>query len=1079
MDLTLKSHGVGAFSSTSDDPRPLHQFVLADLASAWPELCELRRAASAPGIYRFTGAVTALISEARVTFAAALVASRKRLLSPTAADDASLAATVLRGQLRFEAALHLATLDQDAFASWHLPEADLTFLLIQLRQLVATGPGLQKCATPHLPGVVEFHDWFPHVSGYFLAALAGGWPWNLALQAFQHLSLGHFLHEDLVFAAAVPLESGSPNWLCSQLSLPCTDFSVQFFLNNGFISLITASRPLRYCTPLQRAKILVTPSNIPRVAFPDFLKLPIDDSTGGILMPLTKVTDVVERRRVWHSRLGPLDGATAAIVDGHFIYPRQSWGCEPSFLHNHPSWEGNKEAKQALGPTIATWIHSGILEWVSPTCPPPLVVEPLGAVAKNTPPYWRLISDARRSNLGVGEWPVRFMNALEMASALRYGAMACADDAHDAYHLSAFAGCTGKLFVSPGLVCTPDGSWKEEPRLHLGCTPSTCLGACDKARSGCCIDGHYFRFAAAHFGQKLAGSPLNNLFRAIIRYLVRLHMKPEAAFLLLCFLWVDDLSLARNIEYHGFCGGLENNCSTCIDALHSFKATQALWHRLAAELGITLNLTKRQEPSQRFEYTGILFDTIRGRLFIPEKKLDKLTTCLRDLAAASETTLRNVLSVQGRVRHYSLCIPYIGPLVPLLCLHTLNPSNLDVKVPVPRAIRDTCHTILELIYRFAPTGSALWPFVPSSLYGAFLRGETAGAHIAVLAWDSSPIGWGLVIRTHELPNGRLIVGTWAPHQFSDAQVHRETLGGCLSLEAASSVVDLHGATIIFRNDAVGALAALRKGNSQSPVLQDLAVRLSLKCAALEVQPLFLHAPGKDLVAEGIDGASRDLASNIAGPACSTALRGLLFNVAAELSWTITVDAFASECNRLVPRFFSEFAEPGAEAVDALSVTDWDTSICPFCSMHHRETLFAFPPRFLLRRFIAKALADRARALVLVPFSITSAYWPALMTVALPIRGQSYLRIRNLRTMLTHSHDFPCIELALFAIDFARYPSTKSVVTTPGCGQESAWRGRSPLGHPSDCEDRRRIRDELELRLRLSNGSREAPTLSSL
>ncbi len=101
------------------------------------------------------------------------------------------------------------------------------------------------------------------------------------------------------------------------------------------------------------------------------------------------------------------------------------------------------------------------------------------------------------SNLSLGEWHVRFMNALEMASALRYGAITCADDAHDAYHLSAFAGCTGKLFVSPGLVCTSDGSWKEEPRLHLACTLSTCLGACDKARSGCCIDGHSFRFAAA------------------------------------------------------------------------------------------------------------------------------------------------------------------------------------------------------------------------------------------------------------------------------------------------------------------------------------------------------------------------------------------------------------------------------------------------------------------------------------------------------------------------------------------------------------------------------------------------------
>ena len=1081
MDVTSASHSVGAYSSTSEvgNFHCTDQLVLAELTSSWPELRELRRAASAPGICRFKSAVTALISEARVTFAAALLASRDRLLSPAAADDARLAATVFRGQLRFEAALRLVTLGHHAFDPWHLPKTDLKFFLSQLSQLVVMGSGPQKCAPPDLPCCSQPHDCFPHASGCFLAALAAGWPRKIALHAFQHLSIGHFMQNGRVFVMPSDHKADASNWSCSQLLLDGNDLSVIVFLNHGTISLILAPKPLRYSSSLPHAKLLARQSGIPQLLFPDFLKLPIDDVSGSLIMPLTRVTDIVEKRRAWHSKLGPLDGATAAIVDGHFIYPRQTWGCDPSLLHNHPSWEGNKDAKQALGPTIASWIHSGILEWVPPDCPTPLIVEPLGAVPKSTPPYWRLISDARKSNKSLGEWPVRFMNAQEMASALTYGAIACADDAHDAYHLSAFAGCTGKLFVSLGLVCASDGNWKVEPRLHLGCSPYTCLGACDKARSGCCIEGNYFCFAAALFGQKLAGSPLNNLFRAIIRYLVRMHMKPEAAFVLLCFLWVDDLILARNISYHGACGGLANKCSICIEALNAFKAVQSFWHRLAAELGITLNLTKRQEPSQRFDYTGITFDTIAGRLYIPKQKLDKLIACLNDLATSTETTLRTLLSVQGRVRHYSLCIPYIGTLVPLLCLHIDDPDELDAKIPISQAIRNACNTLLTLIRRFASIGTPLWPFVPSSLYGAFLRGETAGAHIVVLAWDSSPLGWGLVIRTQDLPDGLLIVGTWAPHQYHEAQVHREALGGCLALEAASSAVKLHVATIIFRNDAVGALASLRKGNSQSPVLQELAVRLVLKCAEMEIQPLFLHAPGKDLIAEGIDEASRGLAAKIAGPACSSALRDLVRNVARELQWTITVDAFASECNCLVPRFFSEFAETSTEAVDALSVTNWDTSLCPFCSMYHKETLFAFPPRFLLKGFLAKALADHARGLVLVPFSITSAYWPVLMAAAKPIRGQLYLRIRNLRTMLTHAVDFPCVELALFAFDFAKYSSTKSVVVTPGCGHESAWRGRPPLGHPSDCEDRRRIRCELELRLRSLHGSYPASTLPAI
>ncbi len=56
------------------------------------------------------------------------------------------------------------------------------------------------------------------------------------------------------------------------------------------------------------------------------------------------------------------------------------------------------------------------------------IVELLRAVAKNTLPNWRLILDARQSNLSLREWSLRYMNALEMVSALRYGAIVCADD---------------------------------------------------------------------------------------------------------------------------------------------------------------------------------------------------------------------------------------------------------------------------------------------------------------------------------------------------------------------------------------------------------------------------------------------------------------------------------------------------------------------------------------------------------------------------------------------------------------------------------------------------------------------------
>ena len=102
-----------------------------------------------------------------------------------------------------------------------------------------------------------------------------------------------------------------------------------------------------------------------------------------------------------------------------------------------------------------------------------------------------------------------------------------------------------------------------------------------------------------------------------------------------------------------------------------------------------------------------------------------------------------------------------------------------------------------------------------------------------------------------------------------------------------------------------------------------------------------------------------------------------------------MDAFAPFGNQVVERYFSEYAEPTSKAVDALAVTDWHSSLCPCCHSWHRETLHAFAPTTLLRRFMAKAAAD---AIVVVLLSITAFYWRGLFEAALSAnnRGESAL-----------------------------------------------------------------------------------------
>ena len=210
-----------------------------------------------------------------------------------------------------------------------------------------------------------------------------------------------------------------------------------------------------------------------------------------------------------------------------------------------------------------------------------------------------------------------------------------------------------------------------------------------------------------------------------------------------------------------------------------------------------------------------------------------------------------------------------------------------------------------------------------------------------------------------------------------------------------------------------ALAALRKGNYASRALQDFAVRFTLRCARLRTENYFLHASGESLVEEGIDEASRGIARQAAFPACTARMRSLLREEAASRGWELSLDLFASEVNAVTPQFFSRFVEPAAEAVDALSVLDWDESVCPGCGVRHREVVFTFPPPGLLKVFIWKAMADGIRGLVLVPTAVTAPFWGRLLEAALPSTqgdGQLYLRLRKLDVLLEGPADLHVEEL---------------------------------------------------------------------
>jgi hypothetical protein len=340
-----------------------------------------------------------------------------------------------------------------------------------------------------------------------------------------------------------------------------------------------------------------------------------------------------------------------------------------------------------------------------------------------------------------------------------------------------------------------------------------------------------------------------------------------------------------------------------------------------------------------------------------------------------------------------------------------------------------------------------------------LAGETGCAHVAVISWDASPLGWGAVVRWWDNRDGKVIVGSLPDLPDMAFQVRRETLDGVLALEAASRAVDLSEAVVIMRNDAIGALSALRKGSFSSTFLQQCAMRACRLERTIGCHTLHLHAPGQTLIDEGIDDLLRDTAADIAGPVSGPGLRERVLSLAASLGWTLTINTFATSANTLLPRFFARYAEPDAEAEDAFSVGDWDCSLCPSCGSHHREVLFAYPHPSVLNRFVAKALADGARAIVVTPLSLSAPYWSKLLRASVVPGEEGFLCLTMQQSAPADSDRAD--DLAIFAVDFAPFTSRRcTLVPAPSCGADFNFRGRPLLGSPMDQADRARIHQQL-------------------
>ncbi len=333
----------------------------------------------------------------------------------------------------------------------------------------------------------------------------------------------------------------------------------------------------------------------------------------------------------------------------------------PIFQRNHPSWEDDDRAQEVLLPVLAEWFNAGSSEYVERFHRLPHCILAVGAVPKNTgtDPFHRLITDARAINIYAESWRVKYATVSEICLMLIVCALIWIRDLKNAYHLVRLGGCRGKTQKLLGWITNSDGTgYVPAATFRSGCSPGDCLGMCDKSMFGLCVAGHVGRFAVTQFGQKVSNGPLWAITNTVCSYATRVQEVDSTAF-------VEDILNALGVPLHDACQGLEGACPVCTAALDRATLKMHFLDKVMKDCGLEYSVKGDMAIRQKHIFIGIIFDTIRGRLFISKEKFDKTMKLLFDMLQQSECSPRTMAKLRGKFGHQFRCIEGVGPfLVP-------------------------------------------------------------------------------------------------------------------------------------------------------------------------------------------------------------------------------------------------------------------------------------------------------------------------------------------------------------------------------------------------------------------------------
>jgi hypothetical protein len=246
--------------------------------------------------------------------------------------------------------------------------------------------------------------------------------------------------------------------------------------------------------------------------------------------------------------------------------------------------------------------------------------------------------------------------------------------------------------------------------------------------------------------------------------------------------WVTDDSLYT-----------ETSFERCMEVLHQVIA-------VTERLGWLINRDKLEGPAQLLAFLGILIDTVKQTLGIPQARLATLLAKLTEMLAAPRLTVRDIRSIAGRLQWVATVFPHGRPYIASLYTQATGDN------------RDTVH-----LSPLAKDDLQWWASHLTTLIDQAQQDATAAAWISY-SFDPIPrpirilsdasgdmsLGFGLIF------DGHLIQGTWAsPIHKSSSYLEYLPIIHLLQQYGPR----LQGAIIICHTDNAANALALNRGST--------------------------------------------------------------------------------------------------------------------------------------------------------------------------------------------------------------------------------------------------------------------------